>query len=367
MIPTKPISPLTATAAAVPSVAAATSEQPHAADVQAERGASSSPSVSTSSTRRCSRITTALTTAYGQEQDDVVPAGGADAAEDPRVDGLERVRVLLLDERLHRGEERGRPSRRRAPAWPGRVSSASGRARRRSRRRPRRRRRPPPGAGSRRRLPGRVRDHERRAEPGPGRHAEQVRVGERVAEHALVGRARGREHRADEQAEHDPRHPELPEDRRVRRGRAASARQQRQVGGGRLDDRADPDPAGPTATPTSSAASERDAASIHATAAVGAPPPYLRPRGLVRSSACHTGYCRRRLQRARDGVDEVDDPRPPARGDRSSITRDRALPHGGDRRSSPAARRPRRLWPQHRVSARTIRSGLGATMYSAES
>ena len=37
MIPTKPIRPLTATAAAVPSVAASDDDEPDAADVDAER------------------------------------------------------------------------------------------------------------------------------------------------------------------------------------------------------------------------------------------------------------------------------------------------------------------------------------------
>ena len=67
-----------------------------------------------------------------------------------------------------------------------------------------------------------VDDRERRAEAGAGRDAEQVRVGERVAEDALVGRAGEREHAADEQPEHDARRAKLPEDRAVASARDAS-------------------------------------------------------------------------------------------------------------------------------------------------
>ena len=42
---------------------------------------------------------------YGQDDDDVAPAAARQAPEDPGVDLLQGVGVLLLDERLHRGEE----------------------------------------------------------------------------------------------------------------------------------------------------------------------------------------------------------------------------------------------------------------------
>ena len=42
-----------------------------------------------------------------EDQDDVRPARARDVPEDPRVDLLQRLRVLLLDERLPGGEERG--------------------------------------------------------------------------------------------------------------------------------------------------------------------------------------------------------------------------------------------------------------------
>ena len=52
----------------------------------------------------------------------------------------------------------------------------------------------------------------RRAEPGSRRRAQEVRVDERVPEDALVGSSGRGEHGADEEAERDPRRPELPED-----------------------------------------------------------------------------------------------------------------------------------------------------------
>src|SRR4026209_434026 len=80
---------------------------------------------------------------------------------------------------------------------------------------------------------------ERRPEAGPRRDAEQIRVGEWVAEDALVRGAGEREHRADERREHHARHADLPDDRllgRRERGRDAG---HVQTGSRRLEDRAD--------------------------------------------------------------------------------------------------------------------------------
>src|SRR5262245_30559070 len=65
MIPTNAISPLTATAAAVPIVAAATTINRTRGTSTPSVAASSSPTLSTSSTRRCRTSTTELTTMYG--------------------------------------------------------------------------------------------------------------------------------------------------------------------------------------------------------------------------------------------------------------------------------------------------------------
>src|SRR2546430_158963 len=135
MIPTKPIRPLTATAAAVPAVAATTTMSRTRRTSSPRLAASSSPRLSTSSTRRWSNSSVALTTMYGDGQG---PAGAAG---------------------------------------------------------------------------GPVRDRHRRPESGARGDAEQVRVGEGVAEHPLVGRARDCEHPADERSEDDARGPQLPQDR----------------------------------------------------------------------------------------------------------------------------------------------------------
>src|SRR3954454_14291816 len=120
MIPTNAIRPLTATAAAVPSVAAAmiTSRARRTFSPSAE--ASSSPSPSTSSTRPCSRITTepkyakhphAQQTPPRANRDErprephVVPVGGDEAAEQPGVDLAQVLRPLLQHEGLAGGEE----------------------------------------------------------------------------------------------------------------------------------------------------------------------------------------------------------------------------------------------------------------------
>src|SRR5690348_3565656 len=65
MIPTKAIRPLTATAAAVPTVAAATIASRTRRTSTPRLAASSSPTLSTSSTRRCSTSTAELTAMYG--------------------------------------------------------------------------------------------------------------------------------------------------------------------------------------------------------------------------------------------------------------------------------------------------------------
>jgi len=52
---------------------------------------------------------------------------------------------------------------------------------------------------------GGVDDRQRRAEARAAGDAEQVGVGERIPEDALIRRARDREHAADERGERDPR------------------------------------------------------------------------------------------------------------------------------------------------------------------
>ena len=173
-----------------------------------------------------------LIAAYGSSSSDVVPAGGVEAAEDPRVDGLERVGVLLLEERLHRREERRDRDA---------CEDERGGASRAARRAPddigeRDRRRAADERGEREQVvaPGAARavdEGERRAEAGAGRHAEQVRVGERVAERPLVGRAGDREQPADEQPMTTRGGADLPEDRRVGLGEPRVHAEERHVRG----------------------------------------------------------------------------------------------------------------------------------------
>ena len=61
-----------------------------------------------------------------------------------------------------------------------------------------------------------IRDRERGAETSAGCDAEEIGIGERVVEDALVSRARDGEHAAHERGEHDPGDSELPEDRLLR-------------------------------------------------------------------------------------------------------------------------------------------------------
>ena len=149
-----------------------------------------------------------------EDQDDVRPARARDVPEDPRVHLLQRLRVLLLDERLPGREERrdgdAREDQRGGVALAPRRTTDGIRQHHRDRPSDER------GDGEHpltSQAVRQVRDRDRGAEPRPGCDAEEVRVRERVAEDALVGRAREREHRADERSEHDAWHADLPEDR----------------------------------------------------------------------------------------------------------------------------------------------------------
>ena len=97
---------------------------------------------------------------------------------------------------------------------------------------------------------GRVGDDQGRAQPGAGGRAEQVRIGQRIAEDALVGRPGDRQPGADQRGEDHPRQPELragrpPACRSARRTGAAAGRPVEQGdddGAGRQRERAHPDP-----------------------------------------------------------------------------------------------------------------------------
>ncbi len=226
MIPTKPISPLTATAAAVPTVAQTTTASRTRPTWTPRLAASSSPTLSTSSSRRWSRIPTVAITTYGSR---IRTSRQPELGRRPRIHEYTswsvsefccwtNVCTAVKNE---------------ATVTPASTSVAPRAAARAGRPPDRVRGRDGDGpAGERgRRQDGliveaarQVDDRDRRPEPGPGGDAEQVRVGERIAEDALVRGAGHRQHRADERAEHDARQPDVPEDRLLGQARAANGR-----------------------------------------------------------------------------------------------------------------------------------------------
>ena len=190
-----------------------------------------------------------------------------------------------------------------------------------------------------------VDDRDRRAEAGAGGDAEQVRVGERVPEDALVRGAGDRQHRADQRAEHDPRQPDVPEDRLLGRRERRVHVQERKP-----RDRPTPARAQPDVHRTDECADEEGGDEE--------PPP---PRG-TRAWSFTSPEVR---ERRRNGADEVDDPRPPARGDRVVDPEDR--PGADGRHGRPARPGCTVLGPARSSGCRPGRSmsGLWATTYSA--
>ena len=94
-----------------------------------------------------------------------------------------------------------------------------------------------------------VSDHERGAEPGARRRAEEVRIGQGIAEDTLIARSRGGEHGPDEETEDDARSTKLPQDRVLRvRERRVDA-EEGDVAQHLADDRHDPEVDGPEREP----------------------------------------------------------------------------------------------------------------------
>ena len=355
MIPTKPISPVTATAAAVPSVAATTRASRTRRTSTPRLAASSSPRLSTSTTRRSARITIAATATYGRIRTTSDQPGARDVPEDPRVDLLQRLRVLLLDERLPGGEERGhrhagQDQRRRVALAPRRAAD---RVREHDR----------DGAADERGdgqhpLPAQpvreVRDRDRRAEPGAGGDAEEVRIRERIAEDALVGRAREREHRADERGEDDARHADLPEDRLLGRG-------ERRRDAGNAEPRRRSTRAPPRRRGRPARRGRRRRARTTRKATAEHTPSGLEPAGADLGGVLRDG--RHRYWRSRASADDIARKKSTSRGPQreaiESWTRTIEPVRTALIRSQPGRDATvDGFWPQHTVSARTIRSGL---------
>ena len=145
----------------------------------------------------------------------VGPPGRRQPAEDPVVDLPDDLDVALEDERLHGGRQRrhghaGEHERDPRAAAAERRADDVGHEHGDDGDDERHRRRRVDGPVLRR--GAQHGEHQRRPEPGAGRRAEQVRVDEWVAEHALVAGPGERQHRADDAAEHDARHADLPHD-----------------------------------------------------------------------------------------------------------------------------------------------------------
>ena len=277
MMPTNPISPATATAAAVASDAATTTTSRSRPTFSPRLCASMSPTSITSRSRRTAQsVPTASSTdgsASRTSSHPVVPS----RPRIQRVDLPERLRALLLEERLHGGQERGdrhaREDQARRRAAPearasepvGEPDAADGPEERSDRH------------GHLDRAGGAVRHGDRRAEPRAGGRAEQVRVGERVAEDRLVGRAGCRERRPDEPAHDHPREPQVPEDRRLLLRHPGRAR--RRTRGATAAMLAAPIRAGPTSRPAITAATSTPTAmAVARPRALTPPAPPRRPR-----------------------------------------------------------------------------------------
>jgi hypothetical protein len=154
-----------------------------------------------------------------EDQAHLSPPRRAEPAQDPRIHLPERVGALLLEVGLHGGEERrhchaGQDQGPGVPSAGARATQHVGRGHRGQRadeccerHRVHRPTRSAREVGHRQRGP----------QPCSGGHAEEVRVGQCVAEHPLVGRPSCGQHGSDQTPQHDPGHPDLPQDRRVQR------------------------------------------------------------------------------------------------------------------------------------------------------
>ena len=190
------------------------------------------------------------------------------------------------------------------------------------------------------------RHRDRRAEPGSGRRSEQVRVGERIPEHPLVGRARCGQRCADERGHDHARQSQVPEDRGLLLGHAGRRVAERRQPSERI---ACGDCTGPTSSP---ATIERSSSPT--------PNASQRARRLTPRSPRHA------LDRSRDPAQEVHDPGPQRDAMSSSIEITSPAP---PRRSGP----PGTLRHRRRGLAAALRVGeedqvgFAWMMYSAES
>ena len=177
--------------------------------------ASVSPTRSTSSSRRWASRMPGRHDHVGQDQQHVGPGGQGQPAQNPAVYLLQRLVVLLLQPGLHRGEQRGyrHPGQHDGCGGAHRAGAAADPGARAQQIGDRDGERRAGERSGRQQLRAAARDdHDGGPETAARGHPEQVRIGQRVAEHALVSGAATGQHGADQGAEHDPGQPELPDD-----------------------------------------------------------------------------------------------------------------------------------------------------------
>ena len=374
MMPTKPISPDTETAAAVPSEAATIRTSRVRCGCRPRLAASSSPTDSTSSCRRWARTTTAVTTVYGSSSARRASRRSASRAEDPRVHLADGLHVALQQDRSARRSGSWPTATPPGSAWPASGCPVPGRTERVGQRDrdqgPAERERPVPRPACavapsptwcRRRTAD---DHgRRRAETGPGRDPQQVRVGQRVAEHALVGSPRPGPASRRPAARAPPA--------------AAGARRRWPVSTGRQSSCGHARPGMRSSTARGRAQRvEPDRAEGQPGQAATRTAPSPTASQPTRGSAGPVGAGRRRRSRSVTGAlataSVIARTRSTTRGpQREAMSSSSATPrclHRGDARPS----RPRLATvsadcQQHLVSARKIRSGLALTITSADS
>ena len=173
------------------------------------------------------------------------------------------------------------------------------------------------------------------------------------------------ERRADESRQHDPWHPELPEDR------LAPSRSGRRPHRGARP-RSPNDSQDVAESRGRQARRPRRSRARRARKRHGAhPDDGERPRTGSPGGAMPVLHVVRLrfepLQRGRHGADELRQPWPPARRHRVVDHRDRPASHRADPIPPGSVRTVDGFSPQHTLSASTITSGLDATTYSADS
>ncbi len=203
----------------------------------------------------------------------------------------------------------------------------------------------------------------RRTETGTGRGTEQIRVDERIPEHALIARTTDDEHRPDEAGEHDAGHPDVPDDRPLAVAHAAVDRDRAAGGRASASGTRHHDGPGRTDHGTEQHGEQRRPAEA------GREPPAAHRRRLVRCSVLtrpSVALAETADDRIPGDAQVVDDPRPPSGCDVVVHLDDPTVGRSASSDSQPGrAANVSAVSPQYFVQARKIRSGFCSMMYSA--